>query len=472
MTRFNTKSLSSSAKNLAGGNAYATTNRFELLSILFTSFLKDQFYRSSNDTTQRIKDLVAKEDPLFAAKAALYARNTLGMRSVSHLVAAEIARSASGKPWAKRFYQALVHRPDDMTETLACYMHSYGKPVPNAMKKGFAKALEGLNEYKLAKYRMEGNDLSMVDVVNLVHPKATEALTKLMKGELKNTDTWEARLSEAGQSEDEADTKSGAWSDLLKEKKLGYMALLRNLRNILEQSPESVGMACEQLQNKEAIEKSLVLPFRFSTAYDQLKQVSADGTRQVITALAEATELSLSNVPKFRGKTLIAVDASGSMQGDPIQKAALFAAVLYKTADADLMLFANDAEYASILPNSPTLAIADGIKQLANGGGTNFFSIFEKANRSYDRIIILSDMQGWMHSEYQSSVPACFDAYKKRTGSNPHLYSFDLTGYGPIQFPQNQVYCLAGFSDKILAIMSVLEEDKKALEHAVEAVQV
>ena len=468
--KFNKKSVGTKTVNLAGGKAYKQSERLEFLSILFTSFLKDQFYRTADETSARLKALVAKEDKKFVAKAALYARTQLGMRSVSHLVASELAHSVKGEEWSKSFFQKIVHRPDDMTEIAACYFHEYGKPMPNAMKKGFAAALSGLDEYKLAKYRMEGKDVTMVDLVNLVHPKHTAAIAKLVKGELKNTETWEARLSAAGKLEGEEEdvdaAKSGAWMELLTARKLGYFALLRNLRNILEQAPESLPMVCEQLVDPAAIAHSLVLPFRFLSAFKALGGSAAPGVRPVLIALSKAVDLSLANVPKFEGKTLIVMDESGSMS-TVIDKASLFAAVLYKSCDADLMLFANTARYVTLMPTDSTLTLAKMLADSAVQGGTNFNSIFPAANKKYDRVIILSDMQGWMGGV---TPVASFEAYKKRTGANPHIFSFDLAGYGSIQFPEPQVYCLAGFSDKILGVLSFLEGDRKALEHAIEEI--
>lgn len=468
MTRFNKASIGTKTVNLAGGHAYTESTKLELLSLLFTSFLKNQFYRSADDAVVRIKELIAQEkDKKFVAKAALFARNELGMRSVSHLVASEIAKQVKGESWSKTFFEKIVHRTDDMTEILACYAHTYGKPIPNAMKKGFARVLENLNEYNAAKYRMDGKDVTLIDVVNLVHPKGTPVLAKLMKGELKNTETWESVLSDAGQGDGDVDeNKSKAWSELLKEKKLGYLALLRNLRNIIENAPESVPLACEQLLNKEAIQKSLVLPFRFVTAIEQIEEMNGDGVRSVLIALSQAVDLALSNVPKFDGKTLVVMDASGSMSS-VMDKASIFAATLYKACDADMMLFSEDAKYLSLNPTDSTLSIAKTLRGAASGVGTNFLSIFETANRAYDRVVILSDMQGWMGG----TTPAFgFSAYKTRTGANPHVFSFDLAGYGSIQFPEQQVYCIAGFSDKILGVMQLLEKDKKALENAVNAI--
>ena len=67
--------------------------------------------------------------------------------------------------------------------------------------------------------------------------------------------------------------------------------------------------------------------------------------------------------------------------------------------------------------------------------------------------------------------PATFAAYKQRTRADPRVFSFDLAGYGTLQFPERNVFCLAGFSDKALQTMRFLEEDKSALLSEIEAIE-
>jgi hypothetical protein len=80
-------------------------------------------------------------------------------------------------------------------------------------------------------------------------------------------------------------------------------------------------------------------------------------------------------------------------------------------------------------------------------------------------------MQAWMTSGYLSSNPKeAFRNYKNRVDANPKVYSFDLNNYGSLQFPEKNIYCLAGFSEKIFDIMAVLEEDPQALLHKIESI--
>ena len=141
MSRFNTTSDGTKTVNLAGGQAYKQTPELELVSILLTSFANDQFYRSSSDTFDTLTQLILVCDKEFVAKAAIYARTKFGMRSISHVVASELAKHIVGNKWAKDFYESIVYRPDDMMEILSYHTSKNGK-IPNAMKKGFAKAFD------------------------------------------------------------------------------------------------------------------------------------------------------------------------------------------------------------------------------------------------------------------------------------------------------------------------------------------
>ncbi len=414
-------------------------------------------------------------DKRFAAKAAIYARLKFGIRSISHVAAAELVCRVKGEPWMRRFMSKVVQRPDDMTEILGYYQAKYGrKPVPNALKKGFAEAFSRFDSYQLAKYQQRKGALSLVDVVNICHPKPTlgtaEAIRLLVADALRSTGTWESALTRAGQqaesAEQKAELKLAAWTGLVRTRKIAYFALLRNLRNILEQAPELLEDVCALLVDERLILRSRVLPFRFVTAVNEVQKLSGDGVQRVILALNQAVDLACANVPRFPGRTLIALDCSGSMMGQPSQTASLFAAVILKANSADLLVFNVDARYRTVNLADSTLAIAETLR-LAEGG-TNFNAIFERANRNYDRVVILSDMQGWIRG---GAPTEAFAGYRRRFNADPKVYSFDLAGYGTLQFPERNVFCLAGFSEKVFEIMALLERDRNALITAIEEVE-
>ncbi len=454
--------------NHAGGRAYLQAPKLELVSLLLTTFLGDEFYRTEQQTTARLRELITRvNDSRFIAQAALYARHAHGMRSVSHLVAGELAKSVKGAPWTRRFFAQVVRRPDDAVEILGYYLATYGRPIPNALKKGLGLALGRFDEHQLAKYRRDHGVFKLVDAVNLVRPPSTPALAKLVRGELAPAETWETRLTQAGGAATAgqvAAAKAQAWAELVRDRKLGYLALLRNVRNILTHAPDAARELGAQLEDETAVRRSLVFPFQFLAAVEVLRQGNLPGADRVMAALNQAIDHSLANVPKFDGSTLIALDSSGSMTGRPQTIGSLFAATLVKATGADLMLFSDDARYITLNRRDTTLTAAGSIPFIS--GGTNFNAIFERANRAYDRIVILSDMQGWIGD---GAPVKPFAAYQQRHHATPRVFSFDLKGLGTLQFPQERVFCLAGWSDRVFEIMQKLDRDPDALVREVEA---
>ena len=348
-----------------------------------------------------------------------------------------------------------------------------------------------------------------MDVVNLVHPVPTElnrdALNQLVVDKLRSTGTWESRLSQAGQADESevnrSEMKAEAWAGLVRSRKIGYMALVRNLRNILEDAPQVVGDAADMLVQPELVRRSRLLPFRFVTARDELEkwrdarrskrarkpgnsfwsrlvraykgipepvapepEPVVDPVDLLVEALDRAADLALANVPKLEGRTLVVVDGSGSMtwNGGPIKIASLFAAVILRAnPEAHLMMFATDARYLSVNPKDSILSLQRQIQAQATGGGTNFNAVFDRATKAYDRMVILSDMQGWMAGGYnRGGAPTeALAGYRKRIGADPKVFSFDLQGYGTLMFPEQNVYALAGFSEKVFEVMALLEQD-------------
>jgi len=488
MSRFNTatKTAQPDTVNLAGGLAYAESPKLEFAGLLLTSMLKDQFYRKADDQLKRIQELALQLDPKFIAKTAIYARRDNHMRSASHVAMGELFRKVngnsrvSGEEWVKRALEKVIIRPDDAQEIFAYYESQVAdtKAHPNQLRKGVALALDKFDEYQLAKYRGEGKDVSLVDIVNIVHPGPKDLYGKVVKGTLKNSKTFESKLSAAGQVVTEGKTekeielakktnKKEAWGELLSSGQIGYFALLKNLRNILEQAPEHLDTALTLLVNENRIEKSRILPYRFITALMEVEALGGSDARKVAVAIDQAVEISCKVATHFEGETLVAIDVSGSMGGVLQRIAGLFGAVIAKANNADVLLFDDRA-----IPINYNLR--DSVSTLAKsfglcGGGTDFNVIFQGAQEKYDRIIILSDMQAWIGN---GAPRGSFGDYKRRTGANPKIYSFNLQDSGTIQFPEQNVYAMAGLSEKSLDIMEKLELDKNALVNEIESIEI
>ena len=365
MAKFNEKKMAKqpTERNFMGEMAFKMEDKEELISTVMTTFLQGEYYEKESTKIARIQELLKKVDPLFAAKLTIYARNEGNLRSVTHFVAAEIAKYVSGTDWGKRFYNRIVVRPDDMSEIVSAYAHINGmsqkdiSKIPNAMKGGFKTALERLDAYQLDKYKMKNREVSLIDLIRLFHPKGNqknaEAFKRLVNGEslegLYETKILEKEMTKAGQltkgaTEDEKkEAKHEAISEVLGNVKgMPIMNLIRNLRNIILYAPDKVEDACEQLRIKDKILNSRLLPFRFATAYAEIEKMTWDKPntdtaiafesdkaedeltkaqfdnlkRSVLDALEDAIQYSVENIPELEGNVAILVDHSGSCRGD------------------------------------------------------------------------------------------------------------------------------------------------------------
>lgn len=462
--RFNTKFESTKTPNLAGGQAYSMTPELELIHAVLTTFLDDKYYEAASTRLDRVRKLIACVDPVFALKLAVVARKEFHMRSVSHLLLGEVSKVYRGKDdLLKRAIIAAAQRPDDLTE-LASYV---GVPLTKQVKRGIRNALLKFDRYALSKYKAEGKKISLVDLFNLTHPKVQhasveqrEAWVDLVAGKLKLEGAWESEISATKGDEG---AKVEVWEDLVRSGKIGYMALLRNLNNLLKSnvSPEVIEIAATRLADPEAVAKSKQLPFRFYTAYQNVK-----GNRTLSTAIGDALDISVDNVPEFDGKTLIAVDCSGSMDGDPKIKAALLAGALMKrNLNSDVVLYGTSIQEYQASSRTPIVNIIRDIERV-HLGGTRTSLVFTSASDVYDRVVILSDNQSWAEGYWDgSSVVRSFGDYKERTGADPFVYAIDIEGYGTTDMAGGKVFHLTGWSDRILDFMQKVEGSEKLVDY-------
>lgn len=496
MSKFNgSAKTKATITNYMGGKAFKQSEAEELVFSVATSFLEDSYYESKDDRLTRIRSLVknvTEADPLFVAKLAIITRKEFNMRSAFHVLVGELTKNHKGDSLVRNTIEQGAERVDDLME-IAAYL---GKPMPNQVKKGIRNALAKFSPYQLAKYKGDGKDYSLVDILNLVHPKPNQinspTYSKLIKDELVSTDTWESRIS-AGQSHTEV------WKDLLKTKKASYMSILRNLRNIVTKTDEeTVKLATDFISDKEQIVKSKQLPFRFLSAYEALDKIEEDSSgikfekdsdrlARTKNALIVALTHSVENIPLLEGKTMILTDNSGSMRGDCGGCSALSAYSKRTTASianlfAVLYWLRSDNTYVGVFGDrleQPALSRDKDLFDNYNtinyvgeriGGGTEA-GIFEAMRKLIsektivDRIMIFSDCQvgegckwyGYNRiGEQSSDFNRMFQEYKK-INPNVLVYSVDLKGYGNKMFSDG-VVSLAGWSNKIFDLMQIIEK--------------
>lgn len=515
MAKYNVKRETPTVTNHQGGTAIKLAPELELIALLSTG-LDGRFYEKENEREKRLVELiktVGKKNPELVAKMLVYTRSVIGQRSITHVGAVAAATVLSGNPLATKFFGkrskkenkgGIVFRIDDMLEIVSYYyLRNPGKPLPNAMKRGFKAALEASDTYELAKYQAKGSAISLVDIVNLVRPKPAkdmeETFKLLMTGGLKQFNTHEDKNTKAGQviaekvrtgeiskadaAKELANAKAENWAQLVGEGTIGYLALLRNLRNIVTTATdETFKAAMEMLTDEKRVRKSLVFPHQIDLAFEVLlaeATVPSNRKMALLESVNKAYELAIPNLSELftHGRTAVVIDTSGSMTSSvnlngkrinsrAVEKAALIGATLAKGIGADMYHFSNNCERLSFNPLDTVNTIKNFVVQRSYGGGTEFGSIFRTLNGKYDRIFVISDMQG-------SDSILRAGSYQSYTASygRPVIYSIDLCGYGTTMFKQNdKIVNLFGYSADIYEMVKTAEIDPKAILREIEKI--
>ena len=463
--------------NKSGHTAYKMEDKAKLVTQVLTTFFNEKkYYGDTSSDLIKTASIVAKAEPKFVANLARYARKEMHLRSVSHMLTALVAYEVETKPFIKEVVDDVVERADDITEILACYIVMYGKPVPNGLKKALANAMGKFNEYQISKYNGGDKAVKFKDVLSITHAKPKtedqDALfKKIMNDSLAIAERWETELSKNGNTKE-------VWEKLISENKVGYMAMLRNLRNIINAKPSNINNVYEKLSNKEQVLKSKQLPFRFFSAYKELEKVSGAGSK-VFDILETAIETSIENLPKLKGTTVIAIDTSGSMS-DPISNKStvrcidlsrLLGVMGSKICENVIVYtFDNYLRKVTVSSRSGILEKANSIP--FNGGGTEMQLPLKKMltdNIYADRLIILSDNQvncGW--GGYTETCQSFADAYRNKINKNLWVHAIDLQGYGTQQFIGGNTNIIAGWNEKIFEFIELAEN---GIDNQVKAIE-
>ena len=483
--------------NYEGEKAFVLTPQLELYTAVATAALSDQFYEKAVDKLQRLRELIAKNDAEFVAKLAVYAREQMYLRSVPLVLTVELAKQQSGNSVVSRLTNRVVQRADEITELLAYYSLANERKdvkklnkLSKQLQKGLAEAFNKFDEYQFAKYNRDAA-VKLKDALFLVHPKAKDEaqqslFDKIVKDELKAPYTWEVELSILGQQKfDTAELKQAAfrakWEELIFNK-MGYMATLRNLRNILEAevSKEALNKVCAYLGDAKAVANSKQLPFRFLSAYRELKELKNGRVSKVLEALEEAVLQSAINIAGYdeNTKVVIAADVSGSMQKTISTKSkvqnydiGLMLAMLLQSRCENVItgMFGDKWKVINV-PKKNILSNVDEFHRREGevGYSTNGYLVVKdllQRNKVVDKVMLFTDCQLWNSNNGNENIANLWKQYKK-LAPGAKLYLFDLAGYGnvPLNVQRDDVNLVAGWNDKIFNVLRAIEEGSNAVK--------
>lgn len=402
-------------------------------SVMACMLWEDNFYEDGQNIAERIKSLVHYNKAKTVSDMAIEAREKMKLRHVPLLLVRELARHKD-KSFTASTLERVIQRADELTEFLAIYWKDGKETLSAQVKRGLAKAFNKFSAYDLAKYNRD-EAVKLRDVLFLCHAKPkddeqAQVWKKLVDGTLESPDTWEVELSASK-------NKKASWSRLLKDKKLGALALIRNIRNMTQAGLDNsdINSAIRDMK----VER--VLPFRFITA--------ARHNVQFEPVLEESMMKCLEGKDKYPGKTVLLIDVSGSMDSSISDKseviridAACGISILAREIYKDVRVFTFSEKLAEI-PARRGFALRDAIKNSMPHGGTNLGGAINYINQNvtYERLIVFTDEQ----SHDSVSAPKA-KGYMVNVSTNKNG-----VGYGAWNH-------IDGFSEAILDYVHQLEQ--------------
>jgi hypothetical protein len=353
---------------------------------------EDQFYEDGVAIADRIAALVPHVAAEKVAALAVEAREKMKLRHAPLILVREMARLKTHAPLVAETVERIVQRPDELTELLALYwadvigpqQQRKKRPVSAQIKKGLARALTKFDAYQLAKYDRDGA-VRLRDVLFLTHAKPrdeaqAQVWKQLVDGRLAAPDTWEVALSSG-------EDKRATFERLIAQRKLGGLALLRNLRLM-----QAAGVERETLAEAlSAMRVDRILPYRFIAAARYAPDLEPE--------LEQAMLKSIEGAPRLKGRTRLLIDVSGSMVA-PLSRqsemtrldAACGLAVLAREIceRVEVFTFSNEAK---AVPNRRGFALRDAIVGSQPHGGTLLGKAVAEVDRKGERLIVFTDEQ-------------------------------------------------------------------------------
>ena len=379
-----------------GGPAKIINAEQQLRRSVLSCFLWErEFYEDGVGIAERILDTAAMVPPTVVAALAKEARHDFHLRHAPLLLLCSLVKTGVGTRLVSDTIADVIGRADELAELIAIYWRDGKKPLSAQLKKGLAQAFSKFDAYQLAKYDRAGV-VRLRDVMFMTHPKPNNGQAPLWKQladqELESPDTWEVALSGG------ADKKE-TFERLLHENRLGYLALLRNLRNMMDAEVDARLVEAAILARRGA---GNVLPFRYVAAARACPRLEPIIDRALCAAIGEMKPLD--------GQTIVLVDVSGSMDMHLSSRSDLTrmdaAAALAAIFPGDVRMFSFSSGGAMYWGERPSGKIAlevpprrgmAGIDAIVNSqahGGTFLGQAVKEVNAlPHDRLVVITDEQ-------------------------------------------------------------------------------
>ena len=512
-------------RNEAGGSAYAFSPAHALAQYAITGTFHGTFYATDREQLERVATLASAVTPELVAKTAIYCRESGRMKDmpaflVAHLAARDVATMTRVFPRViddGRMLRNFVQ----IVRSGVTGRKSFGSAPKRALRSWFASRSPDVI------FRQSiGQSPSMSDVIKMVRPPPrndkgeADAVREALYGYLIGKNIDDDKLPALARSFEEWKRGTGPLPDVPFEMltalplsaahwkalaaRMTTTQLRMNLNTLLRHGvfDDAVMTASVaiRLSDRESIRRARIMPYQLLATY---RHVDKGVPREIVSAIKQALEYSVSNVPELAGRVVLCPDVSGSMQSPVtghrgtattkvrcVDVAALVtAAILRRNPGATVVPFSDDV----VLPDrplDPLDSIVTNAERLASlpSGGTACSAPLRWLNargEAPDVVVFVSDNQSW--SDFRLATrpdrnanggTAMAEEWERLRGRNPKakLILIDVQPHGTTQVgaaseARDDVLNVGGFSDAVFDVLSAFTRGDLAADGWLRAIE-
>lgn len=481
------------ARNEAGGLAYARSAEQALALYASTGCLNGTYYASAEDQLATTLALCAQVSPEFVARTAVHARQVARMKDMPALLLATLA-SRDGALFERTFPRVvdngrMLRNVVQILRSGTVGRKSLGSRPKRLVQQWLAQAsVEQLVSANI------GTAPSLADVIRMVHPTPVDAARRALYAWIVGRPYDVSALPAAVQAY-EAFKRAPVgelpplpfqyftslaldethWRTLAMQ--ASWQTLRQNLNTfarhgVFADAATTAALAAK-LADPAQVQRAKVFPYQLLMAYT----AAGDGVPAAIrAALQDAMEVATRQVPVLAGHVVVAVDVSGSMASPVtgyrkgastavrcVDVAALVAACVQRThPSARVLPFDTDVRALQLNPRDSVITQA---KQLASlcGGGTSVSSPLKRLNAEkaqVDLLVLVSDNESWKDTRGGGATETMrqWSTIKARC-PRAKLVCIDLQPVATSQaVERDDVLFVGGFSDAVFELIAAFAE--------------
>lgn len=480
------------ARNASGGRAYALSDQEALAQYAVTGTFNRTFVTSARSNFTETLRLARACSPEWVAKVAIYARQHGLMKDVPVFLVAYLS-TLEDKSYFYAAFPYVVNNIGQVRNFVQMIRSGVlgRKSLGTAPKRAIQRFLAGMPADRIF-WQCAGNNPSMPDVLALVHPRPVnaqqDALYGYLLGREYNFDNLPTNVQQFERFKSGDTTVVPAvdfrrltalpltvtqWTQIAGTMTWNQLRLNMNTlaRHGVFADTETVNAVANRLRDERQIAGSGILPFAL---YNTIENVDAAVPRVLVNALQDALEICVLNAPRLPGRTLVAVDSSGSMS-QPVtgyrsgststlkcnQAAAFFAAAMLRANpdNVDIICFDTQVTVPTVNPRDSLTTITRSVSR--NGGGTSVSSVMvwaRQQRQTYDNIVIISDNESWAdrshwYGQSGTSTQELFTQYRGRS-RNAKLVLWDVVPSSNSQVSgTDNTLRVGGFSDAVFSVI-------------------